>query len=174
MNEISRPEIDVGQIDCLVYIAGYAVFSYLKKSKGCPYCHDFLTTDKPLEVNNDVGSQYTLIDLVDRGSLKYPSRCVVDCVCILYEIFIKIDNCNTLNEKFYSGQCQTKLVQLSMEMITDKYSDMWNDWCQCNVWNSDVLKKLCVTWSNCILSKRVQNYNTVVLKRDTTKLKKYN
>ena len=174
LNEISRPEIDVGQIDCLVYIAGYAVFSYLKKSNGCPYCQDFLTTDKSLEVNNDVGSQYTLIDLVDRGSLKYPSRCVVDCVVILYEVFIKIDNCNTLNKEFYSGQCRTKLVQLSMKMITDKYSDMWNDWCQCNVWNWDILKKLCVTWSNCILSKRVQNYNTVVLKRDNTKLKKYN
>ena len=66
------------------------------------------------------------------------------------------------------------LVQLSMKMITDKYSDMWNDWCKCNVWNCDVLKKLCVTWSNCILSKRVQNYNTVVLKRDNTKMKKYN
>ena len=65
LNEISRPEIDVGKIDCLVYTAGYAVFSYLKKSIGCPYCHDFLTTDKPLEVNNDVGSQYTLIDLAD-------------------------------------------------------------------------------------------------------------
>ena len=132
LNEISRPEIDVSQIDCLVYIAGYAVFSYLS------------------------------------------SRCVVDCVGILYEVFIKIDNCNTLNKEFYSGQCRTKLVQLSMKMITDKYSDMWNDWCQCNVWNWDVLKKLCVTWSNCILSKRVQNYNTVVLKRDNTKLKKYN
>ena len=148
MNEISLPEIDVSQIDCLVHIAGYAVFSYLKKSIGCPYCQDLLTTDKSLEVNNDVGSQYTLIDLVDRGSLNYASRCVVDCVGILYEVFIKIDNCNALNKLFYSGQCRTKLVQLSMKMITDKYSDMSNDWCQCNVWNWDVLERLCGSWSN--------------------------
>ena len=80
LNEISLPEIDVSQTECLVYIAGYAVFSYLNKSSGCRTCHGLLTSDKLLEVNNDVGSQYTLIDLVDIGSLKYPSRCVVNCV----------------------------------------------------------------------------------------------
>ena len=83
LNEISLPEIDVSQTECLVYIAGYAVFSYLKKSSGCRTCHGLLTSDKLLEVNNDVGSQFTQIDLVDRGSLKYPSRCVVKCVKIV-------------------------------------------------------------------------------------------
>ena len=59
-----------------------------EESSGCRTCHGLLTSDKLLEVNNDVGSQYTLIDLVDRRSLKYPSRCVVKYVKIAYETFI--------------------------------------------------------------------------------------
>ena len=35
LNEISLPELEVSQIECLVYRAGYSVFSYLKKSNGC-------------------------------------------------------------------------------------------------------------------------------------------
>ena len=41
-------------------------------------------------------------------------------------------------------------------------------------WYRDIMKKLRVTWSITILSKRVRNYNFMVLNRDNTKLKKYN
>ena len=174
LNEILVPELEVSQMECLVYIAGYAVFSYFKKSNGCQSCHHLLTSDKLLEVNNDVGSQYTLIDLVDRGSLKYPSRYVVKCVCILYETFLKIDNSEPLSKEFYSGPSRNLLTSISMNLIAERYSDVWKDWCFCGVWNWDILKKLCLTWSNIILSKRVRNYNTMVLNKDNTKLKKYN
>ena len=40
----------------LSYVAGYAVFSYIKKSKQCCHCHNFLTTDKQMEVINDIES----------------------------------------------------------------------------------------------------------------------
>ena len=67
LNEISLPELELSQIECLIYIAGYAVFSFLKKFNGCHSGQDLLSSDKYLEVNNDVGSQHILIDLVDRG-----------------------------------------------------------------------------------------------------------
>ena len=92
LNETPLHDFEFAQIECLIYIAGYVVFSYFKKSSGCLSCHNFLTTNKPLEVNNEVGSQYTLIDLADRGSLKYPSHSVVECLFIFYETFLKIDN----------------------------------------------------------------------------------
>ena len=105
LNEISLPEIDFSQTECLVYIAGYAVFSYLKKHSG-RICYGLLTSGKFLEVNNDVGSQYTLIDLVDRGSLKYASRCMVKCVKIVYETILQIDKCEinvTLCKEIHFG-----------------------------------------------------------------------
>ena len=108
------------------YIAGYAVFSSLKKSSGCRTCNGLLTSDKLLEVNNDVGSQYTLTDLVDRGSLRYPSRCVVKCVKIVYETFLQIDKCKLCKE-FYSGPSLSLLACISLNIIEDRYRDIWKD-----------------------------------------------
>ena len=55
LNEISLPELELSQIECLIYIAGYAVFSFLKKPNGRHSCQDLLSSDKHLEINNDVG-----------------------------------------------------------------------------------------------------------------------
>ena len=128
------------------------MFSYFKKSSGCLSCHYFLTTNKPLEVNNNFGSQYTLIDLVDRGSLKYTSHNVVECLFILYESFLKIDNCDFLKKEFYSGHPQNLLVHLSMCIVAERFNNVWKDWRICDVWNWDILKKVCTTWVNIILS----------------------
>ena len=118
---------------------------------------------------NDVGSQYTLIDLVDRGSLKYPSRCVVKCVKIVYETFLQIDKCESLCKEFYPGPSRSLLACISLSITEDRYSYIWKDRCFCGVWNWDILRKLRITWSNIILSKRVRNYNAMVLKKDNTK-----
>ena len=143
----------------------------LKKSNGCQSCHEFLTTNNYLEVNNDIGSEYSLIELVDRGSLKYPSPLVIESVSTLYEIFLKIDWCDRLNKEFYSGPSRSMLVEISMFVIAENFA--WKDWCICDVSKWDILRKLCVTWSDIILSKRVRNFNLSVLNRDNTKLKKY-
>ena len=55
----------------LTYVAGCAVFSYMKKANKCTNCYNFLTTDKQMENLNDVGSQYILVDLLDRSSLMF-------------------------------------------------------------------------------------------------------
>ena len=73
-------------------MAGYAVFSYLNESNGCPMYKDFLETEKSIQVNDDIGNQFRLIELLDRGSLKYPSTCVIDITKIIYDIFCKIDS----------------------------------------------------------------------------------
>ena len=99
-------QISSSQLECLTYVAGYAVFSYMKKSNKCLDCQNFLTIDKHLELVNDVGSQYILVDLLDRGSLKYPSLAVIECVNTIYETFIKIDTSEILCNKFYIGPCR--------------------------------------------------------------------
>ena len=99
---------------------------------------------------------------------------IVKCVVIMYETFLMIDTCDSLSKAFYSGQSRSLLVSICMTIIAERYGDVWKDWCFCGIWNWDILKKLVITWSNIILSKRVRNYNFMVLKRDNTKLKKYN
>ena len=55
-------QISPSQLECLTYVAGYAVFSYMKKTNICTNCYNYLTTDKQMELLNDVGSQYILVD----------------------------------------------------------------------------------------------------------------
>ena len=86
---IPKPQIHLSQIECLTYVAGYAVFSYLKKSNACADCHNLLTTEKQMEVVNDMGSQFILIELLDRGSLKYPSIAVSECVKLFTKLLLK-------------------------------------------------------------------------------------
>ena len=114
-NEISNidsPIFDYSQIECLNYVAGYAVFSYLKLFPHCTDCQNFLTSPKDIEVDNDTG--FSLIDLLDRGSLKYPSESVFESVLIIYEIFLKIDSSSRLSRLFYEGSCRRNLVQLAI------------------------------------------------------------
>ena len=67
-------------IQSLAFIGGYAVHSLFKISKKkCPDCLKFLTEDKVIEFV-DYESAYTLIEIIDRGSLKWPSRPVIDVI----------------------------------------------------------------------------------------------
>lgn len=60
------------QLPVLVYIAGYAVHSALKKYQ-CESCKMLLTISKPL----DVSCLYSIVDNIDRGGLLYPSNKII-------------------------------------------------------------------------------------------------
>ena len=59
-----------------------------------------------------------------------------------------------------------------MRLIENESSDIWKVWCHCSIWRWDI-EKTSTTWSNYILAIKVRNYNSMVLNRDNTKLKKY-
>ena len=61
LEQVTLPEIAISQVECLAFVACYAVFSYLNKSNGCPMCRDFLTTETSIQVNDDIGNQFKLI-----------------------------------------------------------------------------------------------------------------
>ena len=171
LNNIADPVFNTSQIECLNYVAGYAIFSYLNKSTDCRDCHNFLTSPKDIQVLNDTG--FSMIELLDRGSLKYPSELVYQALIIMYEIFLKIDNHSNLSTLFYQGACRGKLVQLSLFVVEEKYSEIWRQWCVCKVPKWEILKKIYTTVANCILSKKVRNFNSLVIGRDNSKLQKF-
>ena len=72
------------------YVDGCAIFSYLKKSTACLDCKKFLTSHQDIQVFNDTG--FSIIEFLDRGSLKYPSEMAYQSLNIIYEIFLKIEN----------------------------------------------------------------------------------
>ena len=95
---ITSPVLDNSQIECLNYVAGYAVFAYFKQSSEWFVCHNFLTSPKDIQIENDTG--FSLIDQFDRCSYLYPSENVYRSVITMYEIFIKIDNHPNLCSQF--------------------------------------------------------------------------
>ena len=74
-----------------------------------------------------------------------------------------------LSKLFYEGSCRQKLVQLSLLVVEEKYCEMWRQWCVCMVSKWKILKKLFTTVANCILSKKVRNFNSLVVGRDNSK-----
>ena len=119
--DITNPIFDNSQIECLNYIAGYAVFSYFKQSSECSVYHDFLLLQKIFKL---ITIGFSLINLLDRGSIKYPSENVYQSVVTMYEIFIKIDNHPNLSRRFYEGPCRRKLVDISLLKIERNSSEI--------------------------------------------------
>ena len=77
------------------------------------HCAENEKSEKSLQVNDDMDSQSILIELLDRGSLKYPSSHVLECIKVIYDLFSKIDSNKVQFDNFYSGSSRTKLVQLA-------------------------------------------------------------
>ena len=117
-----------------------------------------MTSPKDIQIHNDTG--FSLNNLLDRGSLKYPSDNVYQSVVTMYEIFIKIDNHTSLSRRFYEGPCRRKLVDISLLEIERNSSEIWRGWCVCMTSKWEILKKLFTTVANCILSKKVKKLIT--------------
>ena len=91
----------------------------------------------------------------------------------MYEIFLKIDDHSHLSKIMYEGFCRKKLVQLSLVVVDETYCEIWREWCVCMVPKWEILKKIYTTVANCILSKMVRNFNSIVVGRDNRKLQKF-
>ena len=90
-----------------------------------------------------------------------------------FDIFSKIDSHRVQFDNFYSGSSRTKLVKLACATMELEHSTLWRFICKCNISRWDILRKLFITVSNCLLSNEVKNYNVLVLKRDNSKLTKF-
>ena len=78
-----------------------------------------------------------------------------------------------LFENFYTGSSRSKLVRLACLRTETKYGNIWRVWCDCSMSRWDILQKLFVTLSNCILSNKVKAHNAMGLGHDNYKLKKF-
>ena len=62
---------------------------YLKPSQPCRICRDVLTIEKDLLVDEvDTTSKFKLLELSDRGDLKYPSEVALESIVTVWKIFI--------------------------------------------------------------------------------------
>ena len=152
----------------MAFVAGYAVHSYFKKSK-CVSCLQVLSEPKLLEIDEPKESKYVLISLLDRGSLKWPSDCVLEAIISLWKIFVKIEQNDHLMQTLIAGPSRKIIIQLTIDLIEENQSESWCTGCNALGW--DVLRKLLTSTTNCILSNKVKNLNSQIASRGEEKRK---
>ena len=94
---------DTQTLQALAFIAGFAVHQYYKQSNKCFICLDFLTTDKDFLIEQSNDSRFAYLEIVDRGSLKWPSDAILRAVIIIWKIFVGIDNDISLMTEVVQG-----------------------------------------------------------------------
>ena len=100
--------------------------------------------------------EFKLLQLTDRGRLKYPSEPLLSVVIILWKIFVLIESHDILLTKFVEGSSRDILVQLTLVFIGEICDDdIWRSNCiNCNTCRWKVVRKLVFTVANCIIANK--------------------
>ena len=148
----------------LAFIGGYAAFSLLKRlAKGRDLCFDctsILTEDKSLEIQ-DFESTLGLVQLLDRGGLKWPSKQVLNAIFTLWKVFIAIERSPALLKVFLHSDSRCILVKLVILKFEHEECEDWAfEIIDCCTDGRDMLHCILTTASNCLLNNKARNINS--------------
>ena len=120
-----------------------------------------LTQDRDLEVV-DIEDKNKLIQLIDRGALKWPSHIVIDVIIVVWKIYVAIESEKLLMQRFLSGPSRNILIKLATLYVEETQSENWRNYCICCKQQSwTVFHKICSVAANCILANKVRNVNSI-------------
>ena len=174
ISDLSAIEYNIRVLQFLTFIAGYSVHQYLKHSQPCRICRDILTFDSDLLVDeSSTLSQFKLLELSDRGGLKYPSEVVLESIVTAWKTLICIENDSELMPAFVKGPSRKIIVDLTLNVISEADDcKSWRKECpSCTVSGFYILQKVIFVAGNCILANMVKNYNSMEISRATEKRK---
>ena len=179
ISDVSAIECNIQVLQSLAFIAGYSAQQYLKRSQPCRVCRDILTLDRDLLFDEPtIISHFKLLELSDRGGLKYPSEIVLESIVTAWKILVCIENDSELMLMFVKGLSRKILVDLTIYIVLEADDcQSWIEKCSsCLVSGSHILQKLIFVAGNCFLANMVRNYNSMVISRvsEKRKLKKFN
>ena len=121
-------------LQSLAFIAGYSVHQYLKLSKPCHIGLNLFTFDKAFLLDLASDSEFKLLQLTDRGGLKYPSEPILNIILVSWKIFYAIENNKELLAKLVNGSSRKILVELTLMYLED------SDNRDTNIWKSNCVK----------------------------------
>ena len=108
--DLEAIDYDTQTLQALAFMTGFAVNQFYKRSNKYPICLDYLTTDKEFMINLPKNSRFAYLEIVDRGSLKWPSDAILRAVVYLWKIFVGIDNDISLMKELVQGPSKQILV----------------------------------------------------------------
>ena len=160
LNIIPHMPMDTSLLQSIAFVGGCATHSYSRNSN-CGACLSMLTQDEELEIV-DFEDENKLIQLIDRGRLKWPSHIVIDTIIVVWKVFVAIENEKLLMLRFLSGLSRKILIQLATLYIEDTQSENWRNICSCcNQQGWTILHKIISVAANCILENKVRNANSI-------------
>ena len=137
-----------------------------------------LTIDKYLLIDDASTPQFKLIELSDRGGLKYPSEIVFDSIIVVWKNFLIIEHNSELMSIFLNGPSRKILVDLALNDLENSEGfEIWRNSCaSCRVCGWSIVRGLVFIASNCLIANKVKNYNSIVVSKgiEKRKLKKFN
>ena len=90
----------------------------------------FLTEEKDMDIEEPPDSKYKLIQVVDRGSLKWPSNCILEAIVTLWKVFSTIVNDADLNNSFINGLSRNIIVGITTSIIENAHGEQWRVVCR--------------------------------------------
>ena len=124
VQNLSLVNVPTQTFQTLAFIAGYTVYSYFKNSNRCQSCLSFLTEDKEMEIETSE-SIYKLLQIMDRGALKWPSGFVVNVIVCVWRIFTSLEQQPQLFQDLIRGLSRQLIVNLTLRVIEDEDSVCW-------------------------------------------------
>ncbi|KAI6658203.1 Transposable element P transposase [Oopsacas minuta] len=126
---IFRARIKQANTPITLLIAGYSVHAYYKHSTKCQSCLLFPTENKEIEIEGPSDSEYRLIQIIDRGSLKWPSSDIIDVIITLWKVFSSIESQPSIFNNFITGPSRSILIELTTSLIEDEQAEVWRVMC---------------------------------------------
>ena len=124
--DLSTIVLDTATLQSLAFIAGYSVHQYLKRAHNCEFCRMLLTIDQDIIFDT---TTFKLIEIMDRGGLKWPSEIALHLVVLVWKVCISIERNQQIWKLFVVGRCRNILVQLSKNILESRDGDHWRDTC---------------------------------------------
>ena len=116
----------------------------------CSNCLALLPEDKSLEFEES-DSVYALIQLEDRGGLKWPSVPVLEALCTIWSLFVHIENHPNLFNHFLSGPSRRILVTITSLKVENDDVEFWRSTCSiCDTVGWKYLNTILRITANCI------------------------
>ena len=133
VQEYSAIKVSTLTLQALVFIAGYTVYGYFKDSTRCQNCLSFLTENKEMEIEASPESIYKLLQVMDRGALKWPTGIVIHVIVCLWKVFTSIEQQPQLFQEIIEGPSRQIIVNLTLRVLEDEEGEYWRNKCpNCN------------------------------------------
>ena len=165
IDDLTSIECSLQTIQSFAFIAGYGVDKYMKRTQPCHVCIDLLTIDKDFNFDDDSQPEFRLLQLTDRGSVKYPSEFILESIVTLWKTLIAIESKDNLMVILMQGSSRNILVEVTLIFLEETDAIDKSSCISCGASILTIQKNIIFTYTNCLLANKVKYYNSAVASR---------